>query len=195
MMVYADLARPATKRPALLYDLLMVFGGAVFVALSAQAAVYLPFSPVPVTGQTLAVLLVGVLLGRQRGTAAVLVYLAEGAMGLPVFAGGMGGTAVLLGPTGGYLFGFVAAAYVTGMLAERAWDRHVPQVLVAMVLGNLVIYGIGLVWLSTFVGWDRVLALGFWPFVPGDIAKVVLAALLLPVGWRLITKTGFYDLE
>lgn len=194
-MVCADLARPAARRPALLYDLLVVLGGSAFVALSAQAAVYLPFSPVPITGQTLAVLLVGMSLGRWRGAAALLTYLAEGALGLPVFAGGMGGAAMLWGPTGGYLCGFVAAAFVTGLFAERAWDRRIPQVIAAMVLGNVVIYGIGLVWLSTWVGVDRVLALGLWPFVPGDMAKVVLATLLLPGGWRLIAMTGFDDLK
>jgi len=191
MMTYADLVRPAAKWPALAYDLALITGGSLVVALSAQVAIHLPFSPVPITAQTLAVLLVGVLLGSRRGGAALLAYLAEGAAGMPVFAGGTGGAAVLSGPTGGYLLGFVVAATVTGVLAERGWDRRAVTALAAMALGNLVIYAFGLIWLSTFVGAGRVLDLGLWPFVPGDLAKLALATALLPSGWRLIaTRPG-----
>ncbi len=192
MMTYADLVRPAAKWPALAYDLALITGGSLVVALSAQVAIRLPFSPVPITAQTLAVLLVGVLLGSRRGGAALLAYLAEGAAGMPVFAGGTGGAAVLSGPTGGYLLGFVVAATVTGVLAERGWDRRVVTALAAMALGNLVIYAFGLSWLGTFVGAGRALDLGLWPFVPGDLAKLALATALLPSGWWLIASAGIH---
>ncbi len=123
-MVCADIFRPSVRRYAGVYDAALILGASLLIALSARIAVPVPFSPAPITGQTLAVLLVGALLGSRRGALSVLAYLAEGAMGLPVFAGGGAGILWLLGPTGGYLFGFIAAAFVTGWLAERGWDRR-----------------------------------------------------------------------
>jgi biotin transport system substrate-specific component len=167
------------------YDVALVVGGSLVMALAAQAAIRLPFSPVPVTGQTLAVLLVGALLGSRRGAASVLLYLAQGLAGLPVFAGGASGAAYALGPTGGYLVGFVAAAYVTGWLAERGWDRRAWSTVLAMVAGNVAIYGLGLAWLAVYAG-RQTLALGLLPYLTGDAVKVALAAGLLPVGWKLV---------
>lgn len=186
-MVYADILRPTVRRSALLYDAALVLAGSLLIALSAQIAIPLPFSPVPVTGQTMAVLLVGALLGRRRGSLAVLVYIAEGIAGLPVFAGGAAGPARLLGPTGGYLVGFVAAAYLVGLLAERGWDRRVSTTAAAMALGNLVIYTVGVLWLTVFVGsLSAALAAGVLPFIPGDLVKIAAAALLLPAGWKVL---------
>jgi len=167
---------------------LLVLGGSFAVALLAQASVQLPFTPVPITGQTLGVLLVGTLLGSRLGALAVGLYVLEGAAGLPVYAGLKGGLPVLLGPTGGYLLGFVAAAFAVGWLAERGWDRHAFKTVAAMLLGNALIYAVGLSWLGQLVGWDRVLHLGLWPFVPGDLLKVALAAALLPGAWRWVTR-------
>ncbi len=189
MMTYADILRPVTRRHALAYDVSVVMAGSLFIALCAQWAVPLPFSPVPVTGQTLAVLLVGALLGSRRGSLSVLAYLGQGVVGLPVFAGGAAGAARLAGPTGGYLLGFVAAAWVVGMLAEQGWDRRGGTTLLAMLLGNAAIYACGLPWLAHFVGIDRVLALGLLPFIPGDLWKLLLATLLLPWGWKLLDRT------
>lgn len=190
-MVYADLLRPTLRRSALLYDAALVLGGSLFIALSAQIAVQLPFSPVPVTGQTLAVLLVGALLGSRRGALAVLAYIAEGLAGLPVFAGGAAGLARLAGPTGGYLIGFVVAAYVVGLLAERGWDRRFGTTVAAMTLGNGVIYAIGATWLAVFVGGAaQAWSLGVLPFLPGDALKIILAAVLLPGGWKLLGMRG-----
>jgi biotin transport system substrate-specific component len=141
---------------------------------------------VPLTGQTFAVLLVGALLGSRRGSLSLLAYLAEGAVGLPVFAGGSGGLARLWGPTGGYLVGFIAAARMVGWLCERGWDRRVRTAALAMLIGNGVIYLFGLPWLAHFVGAERVLALGLLPFMPGDLVKLALAALALPSGWKLL---------
>ena len=189
-MTYAEALRPSNSEHALFYDLACVVGGSLFIALSAQVVVPLPFSPVPVTGQTLAVLLTGALLGRVRGTLSVLVYLAQGISGLPVFAGGMGGVLHLVGPTGGYLIGFVPAAFLTGLLAERGWDRGVGPAFAAMLVGNAAIYACGLPWLAQFLGPQRVLALGLAPFLPGDLMKLGIAAALLPSGWKLLGRSG-----
>jgi biotin transport system substrate-specific component len=187
-LTLADLARPASRPVARAYDLGLILAGSALVALAAQASVRLPFTPVPWTFQPLAVLLVGAALGSRRGAAALLAYLAEGASGLPVFAEGSFGIAPLLGPTGGYLAGFVAAAWVVGALAERGWDRRFFSTWAAMALGSLTLFAFGVPWLARFTGWPGALAAGFWPFVPGDVLKQVLAALLLPGAWRLVRR-------
>jgi biotin transport system substrate-specific component len=156
----------------------------VLIALLAQLEI--PLQPVPITGQTFGVLLVGALLGSRLGAVTVLTYLAWGAIGLPVFAGGNSGLARLVGPTGGYLVGFLGAAFLVGRLSERGWDRRVLTTAVAMLLGTILIYLPGIAWLSRFVGWDRVLELGLAPFVIGDLLKVALAALALPIAWTLV---------
>jgi biotin transporter BioY len=184
---YADILRPPAKQKALAYDAIMVIGGSLFIALCAQFTLHV--GPVPITGQTLGVLLTGMLLGSRRGSLSVLAYLAEGVAGLPVFApGGPLGLARLVGPTGGYLIGFVAAAYVTGLLAERGWDRKATTAPAAMLIGNVVIYAFGLPWLALFTGVENVLWLGLYPFVIGDILKATLAAASLPIGWKLLKK-------
>ncbi len=188
---YVDLARPASARRAALYDLGMIVAGSLVVALGAQLEVRLPFTPVPLTGQPFAVLLVGALLGARRGAAAMLTYLGEGALGLPVFAGGAAGPAAMLGPSGGYLAGFVPAAFVTGFLAERGWDRRFLTTWAAMALGSTMLFACGLPWLAQFVGWDNVLATGLLPFLPGDLVKQVLAALALPSAWSLARRAGW----
>ena len=177
-------------RPGVVREVVLVLAGALLIALAAQIQVPLPFSPVPVTGQTFAVLLLGALYGSRRGAATVLAYLVFGAAGLPVFAGAAAGAARLVGPTAGYLVGFAVAAFVVGALAERGWDRRSWTTAGAMVLGNLVIYAFGVAWLSRFVGWDKVMATGVLPFVAGDAAKIVLATLLLPVGWRFMRRSA-----
>jgi biotin transport system substrate-specific component len=202
-MVLADLIRfgapgarvSSSSRPALvasptLRDFALVLAGSAAIALSAQVALPLPFSPVPVTGQTFGVLLVASILGRARGAAAVLAYLAEGAVGLPVFAGFAAGPAVFLGPTGGYLLGFLPAAWLCGLLAERGWDRTPLRATASMLLGNVAIFALGLPWLARFVGASNVWGLGFWPFIPGDIVKIGLAAALLPLGWKALGARG-----
>jgi biotin transporter BioY len=164
----------------------LVVLGSLLVALAAQ--IKIPMWPVPVTMQTLAVLLVGALLGSRLGALSMLLYLGEGLLGLPVFAGWGSGPAYFAGPTAGYLFGFVAAAFVVGWLCERGWDRKVSTAVLAMLLGNVTIYLFGLPWLARFVGVDRVLQAGLLPFIPGDILKIILAALILPAGWKLLQK-------
>lgn len=184
---YADILRPSAKQKALAYDAILVIGGSLFIALCAQFTLHI--GPVPITGQTLGVLLTGVLLGSRRGSLSVLAYLVEGIAGLPIFApGGPLGLTRLLGPTGGYLIGFAAAAYVTGLLAERGWDRKPATALAAMLIGNVVIYAFGLPWLALFAGIENTLPLGLYPFIFGDLAKAFLAAALLPIGWKLLDK-------
>jgi biotin transporter BioY len=184
---YADILRPSTRQKALAYDAALIIGGSLFIALCAQFTIHV--GPVPITGQTLGVLLTGVLLGSRRGSLSVLAYLAEGIVGLPVFApGGPLGLARLLGPTGGYLLGFVAAAYVTGLLAEKGWDRKMTTTLLAMLIGNAVIYTLGLPWLGLFVRAENALPIGLYPFIIGDLAKAFLAAASLPIGWRLLNR-------
>ncbi len=156
-----------------------VVAASLLIALGAQVRIPLPFSPVPVTLQTFAVLLVGAQLGSRRGALAVLAYLAQGLVGLPVFAGWSGGVAHLLGPTGGYLLGFVAAAYLTGFLFERGWGARLLTAGAALLAGNVAIYALGLPWLALYVGAGRALALGLAPFIVGDVAKVVGATVLL----------------
>lgn len=172
-------------------EVMLVLGGALLIALAARIQIPLPFSPVPVTGQTFAVLLLGALYGSKRGLATVLTYLVLGAVGLPVFAGGAAGVARLAGPTAGYLAGFLAAAFVVGALAERGWDRRPWTTAAAMILGNLVIYVAGVAWLVRFVGWEAVLAAGVVPFLVGDALKIALATLLLPAGWRVLRRSAW----
>lgn len=166
-------------------NILLVLAGSILIALSAQIAI--PFYPVPFTGQTFAVLMVGITLGSVRGALAVIAYLLEGLFGLPVFAQG-GATATLFGPTLGYLLGFVPAAFIVGYLAERGWDRHPISTALAMLIGNGVIYIPGLIVLSTFLGKDlaATLSLGLVPFVLGDLIKLALATALMPLAWRLL---------
>ena len=166
------------------WDAVLVIAGAALVALFAR--VEIPLVPVPITGQTLAVLWVAALLGARRGAWAMMTYLAAGAMGFPIFAGGGAGPATLLGPTAGYLVGFLLAAYVVGTLCEVGWDRRVGSALLAMAAGTALITACGVLWLAPFVGWDRVFVVGVRPFLIGDALKIGLAMLLLPLGRRLV---------
>ncbi len=191
-MTFVDVLRPeiARNRVGLLYDAVVVAAGSVLIALFARVAIPLPFSPVPITGQTFAVLFIGALLGSRKGGMAVILYLLEGIAGLPFFAGGSGGLTRLAGPTGGYLIGFVVAAFAVGLLAERGWDRRPGSTALAMLIGNAIIYAFGLPWLGRFVGWGNVLSLGLLPFIPGDLFKLALAAITLPMGWKFLGRLG-----
>ena len=166
-------------------DLLLITAGALLVALLAQVRIPLPFTPVPLTGQTFAVLLVGAALGSRRGLASLSLYSLIGALGLPVFAGGAAGTSYAFGPTGGYLLGFIVAAYVTGLLAERGLERSIRTSILPFLAGTLVIYALGAGWLSVQFGLEKALALGVLPFIVGDAIKLALAAIALPAAWKL----------
>ncbi len=157
-------------------DIALALAGSAIVALLAQ--VELPFWPVPFTGQTFGVLLAAVLLGRVRGTLGLLFYLIEGAAGLPVFAGGGAGAAILFGPTGGYLIGFVAAAWVVGTLCDRGWASSWGRTIAAMTLGTLTVFAFGVPWLAMFVGGWSAVAYGFLPFLVNDIVKILAVSLI-----------------
>jgi biotin transport system substrate-specific component len=178
-------------------DLLLVVAFGTLMGALAQVAVPLPFTPVPVTGQTLGVLLIGALLGSKRGAAAMLMHLAEGLAGLPVFAEGSTawtltrlGVPTIIGPTAGYLLAFPVAAFVVGWLAERGWDRRLLMAAAAMLVGEVVIYAVGLPWLALYVGAERAVPLGLMPFLAGDAVKLALAATALPSGWTLLSRLG-----
>lgn len=163
--------------------------GSLMLALSAKVQV--PFWPVPMTMQTLVVLMLGAALGARLGAATVLLYLAEGALGLPVFAGtpekGLG-LAYMVGPTGGYLAGFVVAAYGVGLLAERGWDRSILSLFAAMTLGHVVILALGFAWLAFLIGPDKAWLVGVVPFFAATVLKTALGALLLPAVWKAIAR-------
>ena len=169
---------------------LVVVGFSLLTALAAQIVVPLPFTPVPLTGQTFAVLLTGALLGPRLGALAMLAYLAEGAAGLPFFRGGAGGVGHFSGATAGYLVAFPTAAYVTGYLAERGWDRRFLTAAAAMALGSVVILAGGWAWLALALGGAQAFRLGVAPFLPGDVVKIALAAAVLPSGWALLRRLG-----
>ncbi|HWB23207.1 MAG TPA: biotin transporter BioY [Gaiellaceae bacterium] len=186
----ATLRLAILPRSGLLTDALLVAGGTVFVALAAQVSIKLGFTPVPLTGQTFAVLVVGSVLGSTRGALSLLLYLAVGAAGIPVYAQHRHGWSVFTGATGGYIVGFVVAATLTGWLAERNWDKSFSSSIAAMLTGTVVIYACGVTWLHHFLGvsWGTTLNDGLYPFVPGDILKVYLAAAVLPGAWRLVDR-------
>ena len=180
----ADVYRPGEKVRGLIYDAIVVICGSLLVALSAQLKFYLPFSPVPVTAQTFVVLVLGLLLGSRRGALTMLAYITEGALGLPVFAGGIG-LAVLAGPTGGYLFGFVVSAYVVGLLAEMGWDRKSVTTVAAMILGDVILLTFGFTWFAVLTNIKTAFIAGFASFIPGDIIKIMVAAIVLPGLWKI----------
>jgi biotin transport system substrate-specific component len=175
-------------RDGLARDFTLVLGGSLLIAAAAQLRIALPFTPVPLTGQTFAVLLLGALYGARRGAATAMSYLMLGIMGLPVFSAAPPGPAALVSPTAGYLAGFVAAAWVTGSLSERGWDRKPITAALAMLIGSAVLFACGLLWLGRFTGWDLVIQTGLLPFIPGDLLKIALATALLPAGWRFLGR-------
>ena len=178
--------KTAEQNLTLMHRIALVIAGSALIALSAHIKV--PFYPVPVTMQTMVILLIGMTYGSRLGALTVLAYLAEGAMGLPVFAGGAG-LAYMAGPTGGYLFGFLVSAFVLGKLAERGWGKTWQTTAAAMVIGNLIIYSFGVIWLSNIIGsFDKGIQFGLLPFIYGDILKIVIAMAALPFAWKALPK-------
>jgi biotin transport system substrate-specific component len=186
----ATLRLAAWPRQGVLTDAVFVLIGVALISVAAQISIDLPFTPVPITGQTFAVLLVGAGLGTTRGALSGALYVLLPLAGLPLYADGGHGWSVLSGATGGYLVAFPIAAAVTGRLAELRWDRSVGSAIGAMLTGNVIIYGIGVPWLalSLDVSFQKALELGLYPFVAGDVIKLYLASLALPGAWRLIGR-------
>jgi len=179
-------ARTFPRVASWLRDLILIVIGALLVGIFAQVKIPLPFTPVPLTGQTFAVLLVAAALGSKRGAASMAFYVALGAIGLPIFAGGASGMAYFSGATLGYLIGFVLAAFVVGLLAERGLERSVRTSIIPFLVGTVIIYACGVLWLALILdSVGKALAAGFVPFVIGDVIKLIAAALALPAAWRL----------
>jgi biotin transport system substrate-specific component len=185
----ADRFFPISKAhdTALLRDILLIVSFSIFTAICAQFSFHIPNTTVPVTMQTLAVLLTGATLGSRRGGLALLAYLAEGAAGMPVFAGGAAGFIHLIGPTGGYLWSYPVAAFVTGWLCQRRLDRSFKTSALAMLPGSLIIYLLGVPWLGFVLHLSLSIAVakGMLPFLLGDSIKLLVATALLPTAWRL----------
>jgi len=177
---------PAASAQSWMRNALLAVGGSLLLTLSAKINV--PFYPVPMTMQTLVVLMIGSAFGWRLGVATVLLYLAQGATGMPVFAGtpdnGIG-LPYMAGPTGGYLAGFVAAAMLTGWLAERGWNRSWSLLIAAMALGHVTIFAFGVTWLSTLIGFEKAWLLGVSPFYLATIFKTLLAAACIQAGWSV----------
>ena len=170
-------------------QLALVVAFSLLTALAAQIAIPTPWSDVPITGQTFAVLLTGALLGSRLGALAMIAYLIEGAAGLPFFAAGGSGLARLtVSPWAGYLWAYPVAAFLTGWLAERGWDRRYLKAAAAMALGSTVILFGGMIWRLWFMSFEQSLLTGVVPFLPGDAIKIALAAAVLPSGWALLRK-------
>ena len=172
----------------LLKDALLVVGFNLLLILSAHLSIYLWFTPVPITLQTFVVMLSGAALGSRRGALVMLLYLAEGASGLPVFAGGGSWVYLITSPTAGYLWSYPIAAFSVGFLAERGLDRSFLTSIFAMLPGTAIIYALGVTWLAVLlhIGLGKAFVLGMWPFIPGDLIKIVVAALLLPTAWSIV---------
>lgn len=176
-------ALPATT----LRSLALVAGGVCLITLGAKASV--PFWPVPLTLQTLAISVVAAAYGLRLGVATVATYLLAGLLGAPVFAGWSVGIAPFMGPTGGFLAGFLVMAAIIGAAADRGWDKAWPTTLAAMALANVIVFVPGLLWLGTFTGYgDKLLAAGLWPFALGTLVKTALAAALMPLAWGIVAR-------
>lgn len=179
-------SRPA-RGIALLRPALLVGAGVCLITLGAKASI--PFWPVPLTLQTLAISVVAAAYGFRLGVATVGAYLLAGLLGAPVFAGMTTGIAPFLGPTGGFLAGFLLMAAIIGAAADRGWDKDWPKTLAAMALANVIVFVPGLLWLGTFTGYgEKLLAAGLWPFALGTVVKTALAAAVMPLAWSVVSR-------
>jgi biotin transport system substrate-specific component len=156
-----------------------IFLGSLLIAMLAQISIYIPFSPVPITGQTIGVLLVGGILGSRKGLLSVFAYISEGSLGLPVFAEMSAGLPVLLGPTGGYILSFIPAVFVIGYLSERKYNKEIITSFISCILATFLILGLGTLFLSLFFGLKKSLTMGFYPFIVVGLIKSFLSALII----------------
>lgn len=184
-LIEAILPRIENKILILTRNIALVLSFAILTAICAKLK--LEIGPIPITMQTFAVLISGVLLGSKKGAISQITYLFGGLAGIPWFSRG-GGIAYILSPTFGYILGFVFVAYLVGYLTERGWDRNIKTAVLAMFLGNIILYIPGLLWLAKFVGFGKVLLVGFYPFILGDLLKILVAGLILPMGWKILKK-------
>ena len=169
------ISKQLIKSNSLTVNLIIAFSGSLLLALLARLTVPIPFSPVPITGQTFGILFLGSVLGSRLGTLSVIMYIFEGLIGLPVFAGGTMGFLYLLGPTGGYLIGFIPAVYLVGYLSERGWTNSFTSSFLTMIIGTLIIFIFGIGWLAVTAGFVTALSIGLYPYIPGAVVKIILA--------------------
>ena len=167
------------KSKSLTANIVIAISGSILLALLARLSIPVPFSPVPITGQTFGILFLGAMLGSRLGTLSVITYISEGIIGLPVFAGGSAGFLSLLGPTGGYLIGFIPAGYLVGFLSEKGWTNKFTTTFITMIIGTSVIFIFGISWLSVTAGFETALKIGLYPYLPGAAVKIVLATVVV----------------
>jgi biotin transport system substrate-specific component len=187
-----SLTSKVLPRTSVIGKALMITGGALFLGLLAQVVIPVPGSPVPVTGQTLGVLLLATAYGANLGAATFALYLLIGFAGAPVFAQSGHGLERLIGPTGGYLVGMLLASWVLGLLAGRKWDQKLFSALSTMFIGNFIIFAFGLIWLQQYTGkdWSWTFSAGLTPFIFGELLKIAIAGALLPTVWKVVGRTN-----
>ncbi|MEE8341293.1 MAG: biotin transporter BioY [Candidatus Neomarinimicrobiota bacterium] len=173
------LAEQLIKSKSLTTNLAIVLSGSIILALLARLSIPVPFSPIPITGQTFGILFLGALLGSRLGMLSVIMYIMEGIIGIPVFAGGTAGFMYLLGPTGGYLIGFIPAVYLVGYFAEKGWTNKIAITFIPMIIGTLVIFIFGISWLSVTAGFETALRIGLYPYLTGATTKIILATIVV----------------
>ncbi len=188
----SNLSATVLPRTSAISKGLLVFGGALFLAALAQVVIPVPGSPVPVTGQTLGVLLLATAYGANLGAATFALYLLIGLAGAPVFANQGHGIERLIGPTGGYLVGMLIASWVLGSLAGRKWDQRFLSAITTMFIGNVIIFTFGLIWLHEYTGkdWAWTFSAGLTPFIFGEILKIVIAGTSLPALWKVVGRSN-----
>jgi len=175
-MLITNKIETLTKHQSAAITISAAFTGSLLLALLAHLSIPVPFSPVPITGQTFGILFLGAMLGSRIGTLSVIMYISEGLMGLPVFAGGTMGFLYLLGPTGGYLLGFIPAVYLVGYLSEQGWINNFTSAFLTMTIGTSVIFIFGISWLAITAGLGTALSIGLYPYLPGAAVKIILAS-------------------
>lgn len=178
-MLITNKIKTLTERQSALFTFSVAFTSSLLLALLARLSIPVPFSPVPITGQTFGILFLGAVLGSRIGTLSVVLYLAEGIIGLPVFAGGSMGFLYLFGPTGGYLIGFIPAVYLVGYLSEEGWTNKFTTTFMTMIIGTAIIFVFGISWLSVTAGIGTALTIGLYPYLPGAAVKIILAAVVV----------------
>lgn len=185
MSCFVDIVRPINRRLSMTFSLGSILAGSLFIAALAQIAIPLGFTPIFLTLQTFALFLLSAVLGSRKGALAVLAYIAEGAIGFPVFSNGGSGIAYLLGVSGGYLLGYVLLVFITGYLLEKGWKEHLFTTLLALVIGEAMMLLCGSLYLGFFCGFSSAFQLGALPFLIGDLLKILTALFLIRGGWRL----------
>lgn len=178
-MLTTNKIKQLTKGQTFALSIGISFAGSILLALLARLSIPLPFSPIPITGQTFGILFLGGLLGSRMATLSIVFYIMEGIVGLPVFAGGSLGPLYLLGPTGGYILGFIPSAYFVGYLSENGWNRNVLLTSMSMVIGTFLIFLFGVSWLSLMAGLSTAISIGFIPYLPGAVVKIALATVIV----------------